>query len=163
MKKVIVFTIAVIFLASCHSNHNTTADQINQAKQEVLDSINQINQAKQEVLDSINAANNVTETKNMFNRQNGAQHRSYRGRYGNSSEPNYSAASSQAPVARRKRWNWSDPAKGAVIGGAAGAATGAIVDRKHRAAGAVLGGLIGAGAGTGAGVIIDNRKRNRQR
>ncbi|MDQ6630214.1 MAG: glycine zipper domain-containing protein [Verrucomicrobiota bacterium] len=37
--------------------------------------------------------------------------------------------------------------QGAVIGGAAGAATGAAVAKNHRALGAVLGGLLGAGGG----------------
>lgn len=160
MKRVIILAGTIFFLASCHGNRGTTADQINQAKQEVIDSINQINQAKQQVLDSINAVNNVRETRGMVNHSNASYgHRASNGRYYGSSQ-SYPASSSPAP--RRKKWNWSDPAKGAVIGGAAGAATGAIVDRKHRAAGAVLGGLIGAGAGTATGVIIDNRKKHRQ-
>ncbi|MGI8965997.1 MAG: hypothetical protein ACR2H1_07915, partial [Limisphaerales bacterium] len=37
--------------------------------------------------------------------------------------------------------------QGAVIGGAAGAATGAAVAKNHRALGAVLGGILGAGGG----------------
>jgi hypothetical protein len=162
MKRVIILAGAIFFLASCHGNRGTTADQINQAKQEVLDSINQINQAKQEVLDSINAVNNVRETRGMVNHSNASYgHRTSDGRYyGSSNGQRYPASSSPAP--RRKKWNWSDPAKGAVIGGAAGAATGAIVDRKHRAAGAVLGGLIGAGAGTATGVIIDGGKKHRR-
>lgn len=145
-----IFCAAIIFLSSCHARNNsaTTAAQIDSAKQAVIDSMQSLN--------------NVKETKNMFGNHNAVASPSH-GNYSNTVQQSYPAGSSQAPVAGRKKWNWSDPAKGAVIGGAAGAATGAIFDRKHRAAGAVIGGLIGAGAGTGAGVIIDNRHKNRDR
>ena len=46
----------------------------------------------------------------------------------------------------KKKKGWSHRKKYAVIGGAAGAATGAIVS-KHRVKGAVIGGVLGAGAG----------------
>lgn len=150
MKRVFLFGAvlgaAIIFLSSCHGRNNgaTTATQIDSAKQAVIDSMNSLN--------------NVKETKNMFGHQNAAPSPIHH-YYSHTAPQNYPASSSQAPVARRKKWNWSTPAKGAVIGGVAGGAAGAIFDRKHRAAGAVLGGLIGAGAGTGAGVIIDNRKK----
>ncbi len=42
---------------------------------------------------------------------------------------------------------WSKTAKGAVIGGVVGAGSGAVINRKNRAAGAVIGGVVGAGAG----------------
>lgn len=151
MKRLIIFAAAIVFLASCHNNRGATEAQINQAKQEAID--------------SMNAVNNVKETKDMFNHQNTPRsysHQASGGRYYGNSQ-SYPASSSQAPVARRKKWNWSDPAKGAVIGGAAGAAAGAIFDRKNRAAGAIIGGAIGAGAGTGAGVIIDGRKKRHHR
>jgi len=48
------------------------------------------------------------------------------------------------PTAKKK--GWSDAAKGAVIGGAAGAVGGAIIDKK-KGRGAVIGGLVGAGGG----------------
>jgi len=45
-----------------------------------------------------------------------------------------------------KKQGWSDAAKGAVIGGAAGAVGGALIDKK-KGRGAVIGGLVGAGGG----------------
>jgi outer membrane lipoprotein SlyB len=45
-----------------------------------------------------------------------------------------------------KKRGWSAAAKGAVIGGVAGAATGILVDKKD-ARGAAIGGVVGAGAG----------------
>ena len=52
---------------------------------------------------------------------------------------------------------WSRAAKGAVIGGVTGAAAGAIIDKKNRAAGAVIGGVAGAGVGYGIGRSIDKK------
>ena len=45
-----------------------------------------------------------------------------------------------------KKKHWSHRKKDAVIGGAGGAATGALVS-KHHARGAVIGGAVGAGGG----------------
>lgn len=45
-----------------------------------------------------------------------------------------------------KKRGWSSAAKGAVIGGVAGAATGILVDKKD-GRGAVIGGVLGAGTG----------------
>ena len=56
-----------------------------------------------------------------------------------------------------KKKGWSKAAKGAVIGGVVGAGTGAVVNKKNRAAGAVIGGVLGAGAGYGIGRGMDKR------
>jgi len=53
----------------------------------------------------------------------------------------------QAKTVVKKKKGWSHRKKYVVIGGAAGAATGAIVARKHRLAGGLIGGAVGAGAG----------------
>ena len=45
-----------------------------------------------------------------------------------------------------KKTGWSDAAKGTVIGGAAGAVGGALIDKK-KGRGAIIGGLVGAGGG----------------
>ena len=45
-----------------------------------------------------------------------------------------------------KKTGWSESAKGAVIGGAAGAVGGAIID-KNKGRGAIIGGVVGAGTG----------------
>jgi hypothetical protein len=52
---------------------------------------------------------------------------------------------------------WSAAAKDATIGGAAGAAAGAILDRNNR----LVGGVIGAALGSGAGYLI-GRSRDRK-
>ncbi|GAA4332300.1 glycine zipper domain-containing protein [Flaviaesturariibacter amylovorans] len=51
----------------------------------------------------------------------------------------------------------SSTAKGAIIGGVAGAAGGAIINKKNRVAGAVVGGLLGAGTGAVIGNAQDKK------
>lgn len=60
------------------------------------------------------------------------------------------------PVTEKKK-GWSKAAKGAVIGGVTGAAAGAIITKKNRAAGAVIGGAVGAGVGYGIGRAKDKK------
>jgi uncharacterized membrane protein YebE (DUF533 family) len=67
---------------------------------------------------------------------------------GNSSESSNTAAAKKG---------WSKTAKGAVIGGVVGAGTGAVVNKKNRAAGAVIGGVLGAGAGAVIGNEMDKK------
>jgi hypothetical protein len=59
-------------------------------------------------------------------------------------------------TAYRKK-GWSSAAKGAVIGGVAGAAGGAIINKRNRAVGGIVGGILGAGVGYGIGRGIDNK------
>lgn len=73
-----------------------------------------------------------------------------------SSSTVYRGTSTSSGTAYRKR-GWSSAAKGAVIGGVAGAAGGAIINKKNRALGGVVGGILGAGAGYGIGRSIDKR------
>ena len=56
-----------------------------------------------------------------------------------------------------KKEGWSKAAKGAVIGGVAGAAGGAVINKKNRVAGAVIGGVIGAAGGYGVGRTMDKK------
>lgn len=61
----------------------------------------------------------------------------------------YSSSSSSSyggtqPTAKKQ--GWSDAAKGSVIGGAAGAVGGALIDKK-KGRGAIIGGVVGAGTG----------------
>ena len=65
----------------------------------------------------------------------------------------YSSGSSQTA----KKKGWSKAAKGAVIGGAGGAVAGAIINKRNRAAGAVIGGVIG-----GAGGYIFGRSQDKK-
>jgi hypothetical protein len=57
------------------------------------------------------------------------------------------------------RPGWSNKAKGAVIGGVVGAATGAAVSDK-KGKGAIIGGVVGAAGGYGVGAILDKKKKN---
>lgn len=67
-----------------------------------------------------------------------------------------SISSTSGNAAKVKR-GWSKSAKGAVIGGAAGAAAGAVINKKNRAVGAVIGGVLGAGGGYSIGRGMDKR------
>lgn len=64
--------------------------------------------------------------------------------YASSGGSSSSYGGTTQPTAKKK--GWSDAAKGAVIGGAAGAVGGALIDKK-KGRGAVIGGLVGAGGG----------------
>ena len=61
----------------------------------------------------------------------------------------------QAKAAEKK--GWSKAAKGAVIGGVAGAAGGAAIHKKNRVIGAVVGAVIGAGGGYAVGRGMDKK------
>jgi len=67
----------------------------------------------------------------------------------------------ETPAQPEKKKGWSSAAKGAVIGGAAGAVTGAVVDKKHRVQGAAIGTVVGAGAGYLVGRHKDKKKKRR--
>lgn len=66
-----------------------------------------------------------------------------------------SGSSQTAKVEEKK--GWSKAAKGAVIGGVAGATGGAILNKKNRVVGAVVGGVIGAAGGYGIGRTMDKK------
>lgn len=65
-------------------------------------------------------------------------------------------SSTSGNTAKAKK-GWSKAAKGAVIGGATGAAAGAIINKRNRAVGAVIGGVVGAGGGYAIGRGMDKR------
>lgn len=65
--------------------------------------------------------------------------------------------SSESENSAKEKKGWSKTAKGAVIGAAVGAGTGAVVNKKNRTKGAVVGGLIGAGTGAVVGHELDKK------
>lgn len=73
-----------------------------------------------------------------------------------STTTNSSSTSGSSNTAATKK-GWSKTAKGAVIGGVVGAGTGAIVNKRNRAAGAVIGGVLGAGTGAIIGNEMDKK------
>lgn len=80
-----------------------------------------------------------------------------------SSTDAYKPSVRTAPVAQTqtKKKGLHTPAKGAIVGGVVGAATGAIVSKK-KVQGAILGGAVGAGAGTVTGILIDKQKAKKE-
>jgi hypothetical protein len=72
---------------------------------------------------------------------------------GNGSADNGVGETTQA----EKKEGWSKAAKGAVIGGVAGAAGGAVINKKNRVLGAVIGGVVGAAGGYGIGRTMDKK------
>ena len=68
-----------------------------------------------------------------------------------------SGAINDASAQTKTKKGWSRKAKGAAIGGAAGAATGVAVS-KNNSKGAVVGGVVGAGAGYIYGRHKDKKK-----
>jgi hypothetical protein len=60
-------------------------------------------------------------------------------------------------AAKTQKKGISKAAKGAIIGGVAGAAAGAIINKKNRVAGAVIGGVVGAAGGYGVGRGMDKK------
>ena len=64
---------------------------------------------------------------------------------------NHYSTTQAAPVEHRK--GWSSAAKGAVIGGVAGAGAGALIDKNTG-----RGAIVGAAAGAGAGYLIGRGK-----
>jgi hypothetical protein len=76
---------------------------------------------------------------------------------GSSADNGSGAVSSESSGTAKaeKKEGWSKAAKGAVIGGVAGAAGGAIINKKNRVVGAVIGGVLGAAGGYGVGRTMD--------
>lgn len=77
--------------------------------------------------------------------------------YRSSNSGNYSINNESAARVPQKPTGISDAAKGAIIGGVAGAGAGAIIDRKKPARGAVIGGVVGAGTGYTIGRSSDRK------
>ncbi|MEO6290705.1 MAG: YMGG-like glycine zipper-containing protein [Ginsengibacter sp.] len=72
------------------------------------------------------------------------------------STSNSGAGTSTQTTTRKK--GWSSAAKGAVIGGGAGAIGGAIISKKEPVQGAIIGGVVGAAGGYIIGKDIDKKK-----
>lgn len=144
MKKILsIFAISALIF-SCKSNND-----VNQAKQETLDSLKNAEIAKQAVIDSMNrvkaraVANEKAKTVRYEYLNEGTGGSSYEG---------------DNTPATTERKGMSRTAKGALIGAGVGAVTGAVVSKK-KGKGALIGGLIGAGAGAVVGNATDKKKK----
>lgn len=67
-----------------------------------------------------------------------------------------SSTTNEAKVAQKK--GWSKAAKYAVIGGAGGAVMGAVINKRNRVKGAVIGGVLGGGGGYVIGRSKDKKE-----
>lgn len=76
----------------------------------------------------------------------------------NTAKSSSTRESSTASVTKKKKKGMSNGTKGALIGGGAGALTGALVTKHNRGVGA----LIGAAAGGGAGYLIGHSKDKKE-
>jgi hypothetical protein len=178
MKQILSIALLSGFVGLAACSGNQQKDAALQAQQRTIDSMN-TELAKKRVIDSMNE---ITKTQYVFP-QNGVvpaatavvapaatssvarttrrSHAAHTTRRSSSSTSQTSSSTQpvvyQEPAPAKKR-GWSAKAKGAVIGTAAGAAAGAIINKRNRGAGAVIGGVLGAGAGTGVGAIIDKKK-----
>jgi hypothetical protein len=177
--KQILSTIAVAgaaIFASCNTSAVKENETALQAQQRTIDSM-KMELVRQHTIDSMNnemsrtayvvpqvvssepaVAKKSTARKHRSVARSSARRHSTSSYAGNSSsvaqsQPVYQDVAQQEP----ERKGWSAKAKGAVIGAGAGAIGGAIINKRNRAAGAVIGGVLGAGAGTGIGAIIDHK------
>jgi hypothetical protein len=64
---------------------------------------------------------------------------------------------SQNAAKTTQKKGWSKAAKGTAIGAGAGAVIGAVVNKRNRAAGAIIGGVLGAGGGYVIGRTMDKK------
>lgn len=141
MKKLIYSLAFVGIIASCKSRTETAAEaalQDSLRKVAIADSIARVDSiAKVEI-----------EKKQAAERAAAAQA---------TQSGSYSSAASNSAKAPEKPQGLSKAAKGAIIGGVAGAATGAIIDKNKRARGAIIGGAAGAGVGYTIGRAGDRK------
>jgi hypothetical protein len=139
MKKILlgIATFSIITMVACNGN-STAVEQ-----QKEIDSLNAA-ALKQKTTDSLAAIDKTyhEESGNSTSSQNAGD----------------VSNSSTDTKAQKEKKGMSTPLKGALIGAGVGAVSGAVIDKKHRGAGAAIGGILGAGAGAGAGALIDKKK-----
>ncbi|HEX6916361.1 MAG TPA: YMGG-like glycine zipper-containing protein [Chitinophagaceae bacterium] len=148
MKKVFAAIAITSFMAACSNSASEKEAAIQQAKQYTIDSMKAV-AAEKEAEAKIAAEQRRAAAARNSSSSRTTVYRSY-------SEPG-SSGSRDA----HDRPGWSNKAKGAVIGGVVGAATGAAVSEK-KGKGAIIGGVVGAAGGYGVGAILDNKKKKNQ-
>ena len=142
MKQLLTALSLVAVMASCKSKTETVTDQAKVLS--ATDSIEFANfQAWKQQQAETKAINDNRTVRYVERRQ--------------STVANSAPASNTNTTTAAKKKGWSKAAKGAVIGGAAGAVTGAVINKKNRAAGAVVGGVAGAGVGYTIGRAKDRK------
>ncbi|ANI88366.1 hypothetical protein A9P82_03050 [Arachidicoccus ginsenosidimutans] len=164
MKKLQNFFLSIsiaVIAVSCTgnaANHNSDAFTIQTVKQQAIDSMNKAQADKQHIIDSMNrlkseaVSNAKSDVRQDYQQQTASQ--SVDESASTSGADNTETQETAAP----QKKGMSNTAKGAIIGGGAGAITGAIVSKK-KLKGALIGGAVGAGAGAITGHIIDQKKK----
>lgn len=145
MKKLIIGIAVLSVLGACNNKEKEQQEAqlaayakmqaIESAKQQVIDSLR---------LDSLDKAKVLEEEQKALTAQKSTASKVRKSTTSSSvsSETGYSGTT----AIQQKKEGWSDAAKGATIGGLAGAVGGAIIDKKS-GRGAVIGGVVGAGTG----------------
>lgn len=185
MKKISIALIGIsLFVASCSTGINREQEAKLAEQQKTIDDL-KMEMVKQRVIDSMAqvaamAATPVAEPVETVTvvrpkKKKTVRYANYEpvsenttGTYTGYSNNNSNTAVSETPVAtppivyqepqQQQKKGWSAKAKGAAIGAAAGAIGGAVVHKKQRGVGAVVGGILGAGAGLGIGAVIDKKQ-----
>ncbi len=148
-------------LASCHSTNSDQGQAVVNQAQTTIDSL-KLEVAKNRIVDSMQEVAKMEKEATTAKTANTSTRTRTRTIYRDRPTSNYTSASTSnaaydpTPVAPAKR-GWSAKAKGAVIGAGAGAVGGAIINKRNRGVGALIGGLGGAAVGTGVGAIIDRK------
>jgi len=169
MKTIIVAIgiVGIFSFSACNTTANQERETALENQRRTIDSLNTA-LARKQAIDSMNEINSRfstagpnTTTVQVINPDHNVPVNHHRDHYGHLHNQHAYAGGDEAyvePAPAPHKKGWSAKAKGAVIGAGIGGVTGAVVNGRNRAAGAVIGTLIGAAAGTGTGAIIDKKK-----
>jgi hypothetical protein len=147
--KLIPFVLSALILAASCNSKSKLADTSIQTVDTAMASQATINEMEPERVAPVVAVSNKSTSPRA----------SASGTKSTASETVNSTSSGTAgnTTAATPKTGWSKTAKGAVIGGVVGAGSGAVINKKNRAAGAVIGGVVGAGAGAVIGHEADKK------
>ncbi len=141
-----VFVLSAIVLATaCNSKPKITDTSILQTTDSTIANQATLNELKEK--EATPKVAPVAKRKTSTNQTSGS----------NATTTNNEAISTETNNTAEAKSGWSKTAKGAVIGGVVGAGSGAVINKKNRAAGAVVGGVVGAGAGAIIGNEADKK------
>lgn len=151
---------ATIIMVSCNTKPEPQSDDSNRAADSLRMAADTSGLAQFQAM----KAQNELGMKNPDGKEEKSTSKTEKGRTGTKSGSETSSTSNSnsnsndaSSSGSSQKKGWSKTAKGAVIGGVVGAGTGAVVNKKNRAAGAVIGGVIGAGAGAVIGNDMDKK------
>jgi hypothetical protein len=162
MKIQVLILGAIVIVASCNSKPQPQADRTADSLRMAADTSGLAAFQAMKAENELGATNTEEEKEKASSGTQTKKSTSAGSSAGTSSPGGTSAGSSNDGTASTssgttKKTGWSKTAKGAVIGGVAGAAGGAIINKKNRGAGAVIGGVVGAGAGAVIGNEMDKK------